>query len=141
MSACQKRITSILSILSPFCSALTLTLSADDTAARDAALQWLQVVDSGKYEDAVLQMSQEVRALRDWRNYFAAQRASLGRVYKRQVAELKRGSTIPEVGGIRDYRTIRFKTSFEHNPTAKEEVTMMKMGCCWEVCGYKINDK
>jgi hypothetical protein len=131
--------------LTLFCAigglAKALTLSVDDAAARDAALQWLQVVDSGKYQDAVLQMSQEVRALREWRDYFAAQRAPLGRVNKRQLAELKRGSTIPEVAGVRDYRIIRFKTSFEHKATAKEELTMMKMGCCWEVCGYKISDK
>jgi Protein of unknown function (DUF4019) len=130
----------ILLILAFCYSARALTLSADDAAARDAALQWLQVVDSGKYQDAGLQMSQEVRAVRDWRNYFAARRVPLGRLTKRQVAELKRGSTIPEIAGVREYRTIRFKTSFEHNPNAEEEVTMMKMGCCWEVCGYKIND-
>jgi hypothetical protein len=43
--------------------AFALTLSPNDEAARDGALQWLRVVDSGNYEEAALQMSQEIRAL------------------------------------------------------------------------------
>ena len=134
----------LIGLLLPFalmCSPNALASSPDDEGAREAALQWLQVVDSGKFEDATLQMSQEVRPLRDWPNYFAAHRAPLGRANKRQVAEIKRASTIPGVPGARNYKIIRFKTSFEHQPAATEEITMVKMGCCWEVAGYKIGGR
>src|SRR5205823_7636382 len=113
-------------------------LSPEDEAARDIALQWLQVVDSGNYKDAALMMSEAVRGSRDWSNYLAAQRAALGRVNKRHLVEVKHASTFPGVGGIRNYDIIRFKTSFERRSSALEEVVLAKIGCCWEIIGYSI---
>jgi Protein of unknown function (DUF4019) len=151
MSAYQKRITLILLILSPFCSALALSLSADDEHARNEALQWLQVVDSGNYKDAALMISENVRGSQNWANYFATHRRLLGRVNKRQIVELKHASTVAGDPEARQHDIIRFKTSFERPPSSgsgmagkpvtMEEIVMAKMGCCWEVCGYKISDK
>ena len=118
--------------------AFALTLSPNDEAARDGALQWLRVVDSGNYEEAALQMSEEIRALQNWVSYFAAHRTPLGRVKNRQIAEVKHRSSVPGTAEIRNHDIMRFKTSFEHKPGALEEVVMTKMGCCWEVSGYKI---
>ena len=131
-----------------------LTLSTDDEGARDAALQWLQVVDSGNYKDAALLISEQVRGSRDWKNYFRTHRASLGRMNKRQIAEVKHALTIPGLPDVRTYVFIRFKTSFERPPSVRaglalnsgaaskpvviEEIVMAKMGCCWEVCSYSI---
>ena len=111
----------------------------DDEAARDAAVQWLRIVDSGNYKDAALLMSEEVRGQQDWLSYLSAQRAPLGRVNKRQMAEVKHATTIPGLPDVRNYVAVRFKTSFERRPVAMEEVVMAKMGCCWEVAGYKIS--
>ena len=134
-----------------------LTLSADDGPAREAALQWLQIVDSGNYKDAALMMSENVRGTRDWANYFAIHRAALGRVKHRQIAEVKHASSVPGDHEVRQHAIIRFKTSFElppsvraglaqgsgvaSKPVAMEEVVLVKMGCCWEVAGYKISEK
>jgi len=123
------------------CSAYALTLSSDDQAAREAALQWLQVLDSAKYNDAAQMMAQEIRNQRDWSGYFATQRAALGRAKNRHLAEAKHTSTFPGVVEVRKYAIMRFKTSFERGSVAIEEVTAAKLGCCWEVFNYKISDK
>jgi len=133
------RISAILLILSFCCSALALTVSAADEAARDAALQWLRVVDSGNYNDAALQMAEQVRTLQNWLGYFAAYRAPLGRVNNRHVVEIKHASTIPGDPELRLHAIMRFKTSFEHKAVATEEVVVTKMGCCWEVARYEVN--
>lgn len=133
------RIPVALLILSICCSALALTLSGDDEAARQAAVDWLQVVDSGNYKHAALMLSEEVRGQQDWLSILNAQRAPLGSVNKREIGEVKHASTIPGLPGVRNYVVIRFKTSFERKPVAMEEVVMAKMGCCWEVVGYRIS--
>jgi hypothetical protein len=118
--------------------AFALSLTSDDEAARNVAFQWLQVVDSGNYRDATLLIAEHARGSQDWLNYFAAHRAQLGRANNRRIAEVKHASTIPSDPELRQHDIIRFKTSFEHKPGALEEVVMTKMGCCWEVSGYKI---
>ena len=120
------------------CSALALTFSAEDETARQTALQWLQVVDSGNYKHAALMISEEVRGQQDWVSYLDAQRAPLRGVNKRQNGNLKHASTIPGIPGVRNYVVVEFKTSFERRPVATEQVVMAKMGCCWEVSGYSI---
>jgi len=119
-------------------AAFALTLSPNDEAAPNVAFQCLRVVDSGNYEEAALQMSQEIRALQNWVSYFAAHRGPLGRVKNRQIVDVKHASTIPGNPQLRQHDIMRFKTSFEHKPGALEEVVMSKVGCCWEVSGYKI---
>src|SRR6266436_10118025 len=123
------------------CSALALSLSLSpaDEAARDVALQWLGVVDSGNYKDAALLISEQVRGSRDWTKYFAAHRVPLGRVSNRRIAEVKHASTVPGDPELRLHAIVRFKTSFEHKAAAAEEIVLTKMGCCWEVFGYEIN--
>jgi len=121
------------------CSALSLSLSPEDEAARDIALQWLGVVDSGNYKDAALLISEEVRGSRDWTKYFAAHRAPLGRVNNRKIAEVNYASTVPGDPEFRRHAILRFKTSFEHKAAATEEIVLTKMGCCWELSGYEVN--
>ena len=118
--------------------ALPLSLSPQDEAARNVALQWLEVVDSGNYKDAALMMSEAVRASRDWSNYLGRQRAALGRVNKRHPVEVKHASTFPGAADVRNYAVVRFKTSFERRSPAMEEVGLAKMGCCWEVMSYEM---
>ena len=121
------------------CSSSALSLSPEDEAARDVALQWLGVVDSGNYKDAALLISEQVRGSRDWTKYFAAHRAPLGRVNNRKIAEVKYASTVPGDPEFRRHAIVRFKTSFEHKAAAAEEIVLTKMGCCWEVSGYRID--
>jgi hypothetical protein len=125
------------------CSALALSpsLSPDDEAARDVALQWLGVVDSGNYKDAALMMSEQVRGTRDWANYFAVHRAPLGRANNRQIADVKHAKSIPGDPELRPHAIMRFRTSFERKAATTEEIVLTKMGCCWEVSGYTISDR
>ena len=120
------------------CFALAAPITPDDEAARDVALQWLRVVDSGNYKDAALMISEQVRGSRDWANYFAAHRAPLGRANNRKIAEVKHASTVPGDPEVRPHAIMRFKTSFEHKAAATEQIVMTKMSCCWEVSGYSI---
>jgi uncharacterized protein DUF4019 len=119
-------------------SAHALTLSTDDEAARDVALQWLRLVDSGNYKDTSDMVSEEVRVPQQWLGYLAAHRAPLGPVRNRQVVELKHRSTVRGAPEVRLHAIFRFKTSFERKPMAMEEVVLTKMSCCWEVSGYTI---
>lgn len=129
----------ILVILSFCCSAFALSLTPDEkAAAREVALQWLQLVDSGNYKDATLMISEQARGSRDWANYFAARRAPLGRVNNRNIAEVKHASTVPGDTQLRPHAIMRFKTSFEHNAAAIEQIVMTKMSCCWEVWNYSV---
>src|SRR6266478_3506949 len=118
-----------------------LTLSKNDEPARDAAVQWLELIDAHRFEEAASQGSQEIRSFENWKNQFANQRGSLGRANKRQLIELRHTAIVPGVPEVRRYTVIRFKTSFEHQPAATEEIVLTKMGCCWEIFGYKISDK
>ena len=123
------------------CSAAAATSSNSDELARDAALQWLRLIDAGQYEEAASQASQEVRAFEQWMNRLKAQRAALGRATKRQFADLKRTSMVSGIPDVRRYQIIRFKTSFERKPAATEQVTLAKVGCCWEIFECKISDQ
>ncbi len=113
----------------------------DDEAARDAAVQWLQLVDAGRYDEAASQGSQEVRAFEQWVNQFKTQRAPLGRVNKRQLVEIKRTAIISGVPEVRRYYVVRCRTAFERKPVAIENITIAKIGCCWEIFGYTISDR
>ena len=123
-------------------SSSAVTLSTRDEAARDAAIQWLQLIDAGRYDEATSQASLEARALEQWLDHFKTQRAPLGRVNRREFADVRHISVFPGVADVRRYHVFRFKTSFEHaKPVAIEQITMAKMGCCWEIYDYKISDK
>ena len=122
------------------CSALAITLSADEEAAREVALQWLQLVDSRDYEHAVLQSTEQIGLQQNWMSYLLARRIPLGRMMKRQTVEVKHNPTVRGAQEWPKYKVIRFRTSFEHKPTAMEEVVLAKMSCCWEVSGYTIFD-
>ena len=119
-------------------SASTATPTKDDDAARKAAIEWLELVDAGKYQEAASQASQEIRGFEQWLNHLATQRGPLGRVNKRHFVEMNHASTVAGVPEVRGYHVIRFKTSFERTPSATEQITIAKVGCCWEIFGYEI---
>jgi hypothetical protein len=118
-----------------------LTLSKNDEFARDAAVQWLELIDANRFEEAASQGSQEIRSFENWKHQFATQRGPLGPANKRYLIELKHTAIVPGVPEVRSYTVIRFKTSFEHKAAAIEEIVLTKMGCCWEIFGYTISDR
>src|SRR5690242_3066855 len=80
-----------------------LTLSKNDEVARDAAVQWLQLVDAGRFEEAASQGSTEVRSFDQWRDYFTANRTRLGRVNRRNLIEIRHRPTFPTAFQVRKY--------------------------------------
>jgi hypothetical protein len=117
-----------------------LTLSKDDELARDAAAQWLQLVDAGHFEEAASHGSTEVRSFDQWKDYFTTHRSPLGRLNRRELFELKHRPTFPAAFQVRKYYTLRFKTLFEHRSGTNEELVLTKIGCCLEIFEYKISD-
>jgi hypothetical protein len=130
----------LISLIAGVC-AISEAARPDDEAARDAAVQWLQLVDAGRNEEAASQGSQEVRAFEQWVNQFKTQRAPLGRVNKRQFVEIRRTAIISGVPEVRRYYAVRFRTAFERKSVAIENITISKIGCCWEIFGYTISDR
>jgi len=122
-------------------SAATRLSQPDDEAAGEAAIQWLELVDAGRNDEAASQGSQEVRSFEQWLNHFKIQRLALGRINKRHLVELKHSAIISGLPEVRRYFILRLKSSFERKPTAIEEITISKVGCCWEVFDYKISDQ
>src|ERR1043166_10128035 len=95
------------------CAANAVTLSSTDEPARDAALQWLQLIDAGRFEEAASQGAQELFSFEQWINRCKAQRAAVGRMNRRQFAEAKRTSMVSGIPDVRRYYLVRFTTSFE----------------------------
>ena len=110
----------------------------DDHAAREAAIQWLQFMDAGRYEEAASQGSTEVRSFEQWLSDFKNRRSELGRLKRRQFVEQKRAAIIAGVPEVRSYNILRFKSSFENPPPLLEEIVLSKVGCCWEIFQYKL---
>lgn len=131
----------ILSILSKdlFLSETSaLTLTKYDELARDASIQWLQLVDAGRFEEAASQGSTEVRSFDQWRDYLTSHRMVVGHLHKRELIEVNHRPTFPGAFQVRKYYVLRFKTSFEHKSVAIEEVVLTKIGCCWEIFRYNV---
>ena len=112
-------------------------LSPKDEAARQSALEWLHVIDSGNYKDAALMISNYARDSRDWPNYLAKERAPLGRARNRQIASVKHAAIVAGDAETRQHAIVRFKSAFE-KIIAIEEIVVARTGCCWEIFDYKI---
>ena len=115
--------------------------SHSDEAAREAAVQWLQLIDAGRYEEAASQGSQEARSFDQWLGYLKNQRAVLGHVNKRQFTVIKRTALVSGVPEVRRYFLLQFTTGFAGQRLATEHVTLTKIGCCWEIFGYTIENR
>lgn len=121
-------------------SAQALTLSKDNEAARDAALQWLQIVDAGKYQEAASQASHESHRLKSILNYLTNHRTPLGRADKRRTVKVTNDSNYSGLPNTRPYHTIWFRTSFAREPLADEVVVVAKIDCCWKIFDYEVNN-
>src|SRR5438105_15190499 len=132
-----------LSILLSSCASHSVSRAekrANETDARSAALHWLQVLDTGDYEEAFEFEAQDFRMSRTQSQFvrlMQARRAPFGNVLSRNfigAAHLEKLVGAPEG----NYATVLFKTAFEHkNPTA-ERVILIKQPIGWRVIDYRI---
>lgn len=113
---------------------------ANESDARGAALQWLQLLDQGDYEEAFEFEAQDFRMYRTQSQFvrlMQARRAPFGKTIDRKfigAAHVEKFVGAPEG----NYESVLFKTNFEHkNPTA-ERVILIKQPVGWRVIDYKI---
>jgi len=113
---------------------------ASENEARAAALRWLQLLDTGDYEEAFEFEAQDFRMSRTQNQFvrlMQARRAPFGKTIDRKfigAAHVEKFVGAPEG----NYESVLFKTNFEHkNPTA-ERVIMVKQPIGWRVIDYRI---
>jgi hypothetical protein len=112
----------------------------NENEARAAALHWLQLLDTGDYEEAFEFEAQDFRMFRTQSQFvrlMQARRAPFGNALSRNfigAAHVERFVGAPEG----NYESVLFKTAFEHkNPTA-ERVILIKQPIGWRVIDYRI---
>src|SRR5437763_16451072 len=113
---------------------------ANESDARAAALHWLQLLDSGYYEEAFEFEAQDFRMSRTQSQFvrlMQARRAPFGNALSRKfigAVHLEKFVGAPEG----NYQSVLFKTAFERkNPTA-ERVILIKQSIGWRVIDYRI---
>ena len=112
-----------------------------ETAATEAALDWLHLVDTQQYEQTWTTGSDLFQAVvkkEEWMRRMKAIRKPMGALISREKESSAYQTSMP---GIPDgeYVIVRFKTSFQNKKSAMETVTMMlteKGG--WRTAGYHI---
>lgn len=108
--------------------------------ARDAAREWLRLVDTGDYEEALESEPARIRAgvttgqfIRSMR----ARRAPFGHPISRTLvgADYSRRLTgAPDA----NYESLLFKTAFEHKRLAAERVILVDDHGSWRVVDYRV---
>jgi len=132
-----------LSILLAGCashSAVKAERRANETAARDAALKWLKLLDAGDHEEAFEWEAKDFRIDRTQRQfvrYMQARRAPFGRTLARSVVGVV---NVHQFAGVPEgnYESIIFKTAFEHKSSTAERVILVRDAVGWRVIDYRI---
>jgi Protein of unknown function (DUF4019) len=115
--------------------------AADLTEGTQAAQNWLNLVDSGKYGeswDAPGGYFQSMVTKEDWVGKVAGVREAMGNAKYRKLTSSKYATSLP---GAPDgeYDVMKFNSSFANKKTAIETVTTMKdKDGVWRVVGYFI---
>ena len=110
-------------------------------AAQQAALTWLALVDSGKYDESWEQAAQTLKDLVD-KSQFATSvesaRLPLAKLVSRKLRSATYTRTLPGVPEG-DYVVIQYSSSFENLTSAVETVTpMLDKDGKWRVSGYYV---
>lgn len=109
---------------------------AAQSASTQAARQWLELVDAGKWEESWAATAQSFRSLNTvetWRSVSETGRVPLGRVLSRTAAS---DESIPAPpSGL---QLVRFRTDFATRAGATETLSLVREGGSWRVVGYYI---
>lgn len=109
---------------------------AQAASATDAALQWLALVDAGKWPESYAGTTESFRTLntlRVWSDASEEVRVPLGAVLSR---DLLSEEEVP--GPPAGYQLIRFQTSFEGKADTVERLSLAREDGAWKVVGYLI---
>jgi hypothetical protein len=109
--------------------------------ARDAAKQWLSLVDAGNFAsswDTAAAYFKAAVTKEKWQDSLNAVRPPLGTVISRAFKSAKHTRTLPGAPDG-DYVVLQFDTSFANKKTAVETiVSMLEKDGTWRVSGYFI---
>ena len=112
-------------------AAAAATDSDPDVAlARKAALDWLALVDAGKFEttwDEAATSFQKAQSKADWAKGLGGARPTMGKLVSRTFLNHEVRSTVPRLPPGK-YITVRFTTVFEKYANGSESVTLVKDG-------------
>ena len=114
-------------------------ISADDQSARDTALRWLALVDSGHYQQAFGELPPRIKAASNGADHFIksmqTRRVPLGHARKRAFYKVEH---YHNANGWPDgnYQQIDFKTSFERKALGWERVILTQETGHWQVGNY-----
>ena len=113
----------------------------DVGAAKKAAIDWLALVDSGKFPatfDEAAGLFQKAQKKDEWVKGLSTARPAYGKLVSRTFAENEIRTTLPNLPTGK-YITIRFKSSFENQKDGKESVTCVADGARgWRMVAYFI---
>jgi hypothetical protein len=117
--------------------------AAEDTSAqaRDAAVNWLALVDAGEYQQTWNEASAPFRShvtQAKWTVAATSAREPLGALQSRSAPDDVRLAT--SLPGLPDghYAIFQFRSTFANKRAAVETVTMMMDAGTWKAAGYFI---
>ena len=113
---------------------------ADEQHARSAAVEWLELVDAGDYEEAYDREPARLRAggtTRQFERSMTARRAPFGHALSRKVVGTAYSHKLTGAPDA-DYQSVLFKTSFEHKKLAAERVILVRDHGSWKVVDYRL---
>lgn len=112
-----------------------------EKAAETAALQWLALVDNGRYGESWSQSSAVFRqaiSQEQWEQALQKVRTPLGKLVSRKLASATHAVNLPGAPEG-EYVVVQFSTSFEHKKDVVETVTpMLEKDGVWRVSGYFV---
>lgn len=127
------------------CSLLFAPISAiaeksEEKAAIDAAAHFLQLIDSGQYQESWQKTAPFFKSQvsqRKWAEQLQNVRPLFGATAKRAVKSVRHATSLP---GAPDgeYFVLQYDTIFEKKKGSIETVTMSQIGGQWQVAGYFI---
>ena len=111
-----------------------------ESAAVEAANEWLALVDAGRFETSWERSASLLRnavSPSQWEESVTAARRLFGKFVSRQVLSAQLEKSLP---GAPDgeYVVIQYRSTFEKKQAAVETVTPMREDGAWKVAGYFI---
>lgn len=133
--------TTVAVVLTLFALPYRAKATSDDRAARDEAVRWLSLMDTGQYRQAYEEQPPRVKAASMGRDYFVrwmqTHRIPLGGLRARSFYKLKyyhNASGWPDG----NYVQIYYKTSFDHKAAGWEKVILTKETGRWQPGKYNL---
>lgn len=114
----------------------------DVVLAKKAALDWLALVDAGKFEttwDEAAGSFQKAQSKADWAKGLGGARPTMGKLVVRTFLNHEVRTALPNLPPGK-YITVRFTTVFEKHAKGSESVTLVKDGARgFRMMGYLLN--